>query len=83
MGKPVVATNIPGNTELVVHEETGLLVPAADPEALAQAITHLLADEELRRRFGENGRQRIREWFSVQCMTRQFEQLYQEFVPCP
>ncbi len=80
LGKPVVATNIPGNSELVIHEQTGLLVPAADSGAMANAVMRLLADADFRRRLGRCGRKRIEEEFSLQRMIRQFERLYKERV---
>ncbi|HLF49729.1 MAG TPA: glycosyltransferase family 4 protein, partial [Methylomirabilota bacterium] len=57
-GRPVVATDVPGHRDVVVHGETGLLVPPEDPAALAGAISSLLADPERRRRMGEAGRRR-------------------------
>jgi glycosyltransferase involved in cell wall biosynthesis len=63
-GRPVVAGDVGGLRDLVVHEETGLLVPPGDVEALREALRRLLADEKLRRRFGEAGRARIAERFT-------------------
>jgi glycosyltransferase involved in cell wall biosynthesis len=63
-GKPVVATAVGGVPELVVHGETGLLVPPEDAAALADAIGTLVADRELRERFGEAGRRRLELAFS-------------------
>ena len=55
---PVVATRVIGSDEVVVHGETGLLVPAQDAPALSRALTVLLADPMLRTRLGEAGRRR-------------------------
>jgi phosphatidylinositol alpha-mannosyltransferase len=55
-GRPIVATTIPGYGEVVTHGREGLLVPPKDPESLAGAIIHLLADRELRQRLGAEGR---------------------------
>jgi phosphatidylinositol alpha 1,6-mannosyltransferase len=63
-GRPVVAGNVGGLRDLVVHEETGLLVPPGDVAALREALTRLLGDSDLRRRFGEAGRARIAEHFT-------------------
>jgi glycosyltransferase involved in cell wall biosynthesis len=60
-GRPVVATAVGGLVDAVRHGETGLLVPANDPEAIRAAVMRLLEDAELRRRLGEAGRRRARE----------------------
>ena len=65
-GRPVVAGDVGGLRDLVVHEETGLLVPPGDVEALRTALHRLLGDADLRRRFGEAGRARIAEHFTWQ-----------------
>jgi glycosyltransferase involved in cell wall biosynthesis len=63
-GRPVVAGAVGGLLDLVVDEETGLLVPPQDVGALRAALQRLLVDRELRRRLGAAGRERIREQFS-------------------
>jgi glycosyltransferase involved in cell wall biosynthesis len=62
--RPVVASEVGGLRDLVVHGETGLLVPPRDIAALRGALERLLADSDLRRRLGAAGRERIREHFS-------------------
>lgn len=57
-GLPVVATTVGGFPEMVRDQETGLLVPPGDPEALAEALGRLLADPALARRMGQAGRER-------------------------
>ncbi len=57
-GLPVVATNVSGPREQVVHDETGLLVPLHDVPALAAALRRLVEDAEARARFGRAGRDR-------------------------
>jgi glycosyltransferase involved in cell wall biosynthesis len=59
-GRPVVASAVGGLLDLVSDEETGLLVPPGDVEALRGALERLLADPQLRRRLGEAGRERAR-----------------------
>lgn len=78
--RPVVATPVGGTPEVVVDGETGLLVPPRDHEALAAAIMRLLDDPELRRRFGEAGRRRVEERFSLDVMTQRMLQIYDEVV---
>jgi glycosyltransferase involved in cell wall biosynthesis len=65
-GRPVVAGDVGGLRDLVAHEETGLLVPPGDVEALRTALRRLLEDESLRRRYGQAGRERIAEHFTWQ-----------------
>jgi glycosyltransferase involved in cell wall biosynthesis len=65
-GRPVVAGDVGGLRDLVAHEETGLLVPPGDVEALRAALQRLLGDADLRRRFGQAGRARIAEHFTWQ-----------------
>ncbi len=64
-GLPVVASDVGGVREQVADGETGLLVPPADPHALAAALERLLADPRLRLGLGEAGRARAREHFDI------------------
>jgi glycosyltransferase involved in cell wall biosynthesis len=76
----VVATNVGSVAEAVLDGETGLLVPAEDPDALAHALRRGLADPELRRRLGDRGRDLVLERFTADHMTRGFEDLYAELL---
>jgi glycosyltransferase involved in cell wall biosynthesis len=78
--KPVVATAVDGTPELIVDEETGYLVPPADPRALAEKISLLVANEELARRFGNNGLRRVQAEYSLEKQVEGFQNLYQRFV---
>jgi phosphatidyl-myo-inositol alpha-mannosyltransferase len=51
-GTPVVASDIEGYAQVADHDETGILVPPGDPDALARAMVELLQDEERRRKYG-------------------------------
>jgi glycosyltransferase involved in cell wall biosynthesis len=64
-GLPVIGSRVGGIPEMVVDGETGLLVPAPDPAALAGAIERLLADVQLRGRLGHSARRRCEEKFSL------------------
>ncbi len=55
-GKPVIASNIDGYASVLKHNEEGLLVPAGDEEALAQALLSLLKDSSLRQQMGARGK---------------------------
>jgi glycosyltransferase involved in cell wall biosynthesis len=54
-----VGSRIGGIPDLILHEKTGLLVPAADPEALSKALDRVMSDEELRMKFGRAGRDHV------------------------
>ena len=78
--KPVVATEVGGNPEIVVHGETGLLVPPANADALASAILSILEDKEAASRFGNAGRKRVEERFSLDVMLRNYENLFERVI---
>ncbi len=77
---PVVATQAGGIPEVVVHGETGLLVPPRDPEALAKAILTLYKDRNLSSRLGEKGYQLVHQRFSVEAMAEKVISLYKELA---
>ena len=79
-GLPVVATRVIGSEEVVADGQTGLLVPPQDPAALGRALTMLLADVELRERYGEAGRQRYREHFTSHRMAEQTTAVYEQVL---
>jgi glycosyltransferase involved in cell wall biosynthesis len=78
-GIPVVASRVGGLAELVVDGETGVLVPPEDPDALADAIEHVL-DPEVNRAMGEQGRLLVRRSYSQAQMARSFEDLYRSVL---
>ena len=81
MAKPVIATSVGGNPELVVSGETGLLVPIEDPEHVAQAIRGLLQDPDRARAMGRAGRRRIETSFTLERMVAASEQVYERYRP--
>ena len=76
-GVPVVATDIPGNRDLVVHGETGYLVPIGDRAGFARWTLALLNDTELARRLGHSAKQRMLSEFSVEKMISRHAELYE------
>ncbi len=76
-GKPVVTPDVGGCAEAVVNGETGLVVPAHDPEALGAAITYLVEYPEEARRMGETGRKRAQEMFTIEAMIRKHVDTYE------
>jgi glycosyltransferase involved in cell wall biosynthesis len=77
-GKPVVASNVGGNPEVVVHGKTGFLVPPQDPETLASKIILLLQNKLLSQQFGAEGQLRVHEKFSRERMVDTYQRLYQK-----
>jgi glycosyltransferase involved in cell wall biosynthesis len=76
LGKPIAATDIDGNREVIRDGETGLLVPPADPAALAGAVLRLLNDPGLARRLGDAARLTIPPAYSLERMVAETERLY-------
>ncbi len=74
-GVPVIATPLGGSKELVTPE-TGILVPAADPDAFAEAITQLAEDGDQRKQMGKACRLRAEHLFCATRNTRLTEKLY-------
>ncbi|MCG8430368.1 MAG: glycosyltransferase [Candidatus Omnitrophica bacterium] len=79
-GKPVVATDVGGNAELVVDSETGFLVPARNPQALFRSISLLLENEDLKTQMGRKGRERAEAFFSTRTMLDKVEGLFQDLL---
>lgn len=77
---PVVATAVGGNLQLVEHDVSGLLVPAANPEALAAAMLMLAEAPSLRRRMGDAARARIEREFSLDAMALSYDRLYRRLL---
>jgi glycosyltransferase involved in cell wall biosynthesis len=79
-GIPVVATDIPGNRDLVIPGETGLLVDVGDRASLAQKTLMILGDSGLAGRFGTAGKKRMLEEFSIERMVERHEELYRGLI---
>jgi sugar transferase (PEP-CTERM/EpsH1 system associated) len=75
-GRPVIATRVGGNPELVLEQQSGLLVPAADPDALAAAMVRYARDPALRQQHGAAGRARIEREFSMEAMVARYREVY-------
>ncbi|HEX3723208.1 MAG TPA: glycosyltransferase, partial [Nitrolancea sp.] len=78
-GRPVIATRIGGNPEMVVDGETGVLIPPEDPAALRDAIERLLTDQALMKEMGEAGKRRVVAFQSDSVITR-IEEVYASVV---
>ncbi|MBU4556712.1 MAG: glycosyltransferase family 4 protein [Actinobacteria bacterium] len=80
LSRPVVASSVGGLVEVIDDGETGLLVPAADPSALAQAIGTLLAQPDLVRRLGAAARVRVSGHYTLERMIDGYMSLYKRLL---
>ena len=78
--KPVVATNVGGNPELVVDRITGILVPKQNPEKIAEAIVNILENRKLREKMGRYGRERVEKYFTIEKQVENYEKLYNQLL---
>lgn len=78
--KPVIASDVGGNREIVINGETGLLVPPRDPEILAQAIIELAKNPQKAKEMGKKGFLRVKEHFSLEAMVRKTTKLYERLI---
>jgi glycosyltransferase involved in cell wall biosynthesis len=76
LSKPVVATDGGGTKEIVEDGRTGFLVAQSNPPQIAEKLTLLLNDPELRSRMGDKGRERVASVFSIEQMTGKYVELY-------
>jgi glycosyltransferase involved in cell wall biosynthesis len=67
MGRAVICTRTPGQTDVIVDGQTGLYVPPGDPQALRAAIERLLADPRETERMGQAGRRLVEQSMSLDC----------------
>lgn len=79
-GRPVVASDVGGISDIVADGETGLLVPPGDSPGIAAAILTLLADPDLRDRMGEAGRHRMERLFDARGWARALHGVYQKAI---
>jgi glycosyltransferase involved in cell wall biosynthesis len=79
-GRPVLATTVSAIPEVVVPDVTGILVPPADPVALASAMERLASDAGLRLRLAEAGRKRVLERFGLERMVAETLEVYRSVL---
>ena len=77
-GLPVIATAVGGNADLVAHGQTGYIVPAANPRAMAERLISLASNPGAARSMGQAGRQRVVSSFSMQAMVSTYQGVYDQ-----
>ena len=80
MGVALVTTDMPGCRDVVQHEETGLLVPPRNADAICAAVERLLSDRLLRNRVAANAFMLVKQKFDVQHIIDQYDALYRRFL---
>ncbi|HUB96529.1 MAG TPA: glycosyltransferase, partial [Stellaceae bacterium] len=80
MGRPIVATDVPGTREIACHGVNALLVPPGDSAAFASALQSLARDPDARHRFGAAGRQLVEERFSDRAVGVKTRALYRALL---
>ena len=75
-GKPVVATRVGGNPELIDHGRTGFLVQSEDAKDLAANLLKLLNDSGTMQQFGRQARERVQQYFSIEQVVDRYRDLY-------
>ena len=81
--KPVVASRVVGNIDVVVDGVTGFLVPSGEPQALADKLVVLLQDARLCDELGRRGRERVEQEFSLARMVAHMRSVYQDLLDQP
>ena len=77
MARPIVATDINGIREELIHDKTGLLVPPADPKGLGDAILKILDDQNGAERMGKEARKDAERMFDLKITLANVEKLYE------
>ncbi len=77
---PVVASAVGGIKEVVVPEETGLLVEPGQPDQIAAAVNGLLLNPEKAAAMGKNGRRRVEDYFSWESIAEKTRKMYEELI---
>jgi glycosyltransferase involved in cell wall biosynthesis len=77
-GKPVVATKVGGNSELVLDGDTGFLVDPESPESISDRVVQILRDKVRAALMGDRGRRRVHDKFSFRAMVDRYQSYYEQ-----
>ncbi|MGB2932968.1 MAG: glycosyltransferase family 4 protein [Methyloceanibacter sp.] len=80
-GRAMIATDTAGCREIAIQAETALTFPVDDVQALAEAMTKLAGDADMRARFGQNARALVQAKFSTEIIGKEIVALYRSLVP--
>ena len=82
-GRPTITTDVPGCRDAIIQDETGLLVPPRDTNALTDAIETLILNKELRNKLGLSGRLLAKQDFDINKITMQHLLIYKDLLSTP
>lgn len=80
MGLPCVATDVPGNNELIAHNQDGLLTTAEDPYDMSLMLSRLIKDVALRKKLGQAALKKVIENYSIEVVAKSYIQLYNNLL---
>ena len=80
VGKPVIATDVPGLNDIIDNGTTGCLIASRNPQAMAQAIINFIENPSLAQRIANTGRESVNRRFNIQGNVREIEKIYQKFL---
>ena len=80
IGLPIVASNVVGNNDLIIHEQTGFLYKLGEFKIASEYIKKIINDKNLNRKISLNSFERQRSFFSTKIMKNQYLNLYQRFM---
>ncbi len=81
-GLPVIGTNVPGIKDVVVHEQNGILVRLGDYKALKDAMIKILANEEIKCKYGQAARKIVEEHYSIKHCVGRYQDLFLRLMGC-
>jgi len=79
-GKPVIACNVGGATEIITHNQTGILIPPANPQAISKAILDLTKNPAKARALGQAARERVAKKYTIKSMVDQTLEVYESVL---
>jgi glycosyltransferase involved in cell wall biosynthesis len=79
-GLAMIVTDVGGNAEAVIDEETGFVVPPRNPKAISDAILRLARDPALRQTLGDSARDRVEKTFSIDQCVKAYAELYEDLL---
>lgn len=80
LSKPIVGTAVGGVPEVVLNNQSGIVIDRREPELLADALSELVGDQALARRMGSYGRARYEKQFTAEAMAAAYEERYRKYL---